>query len=327
MMMAEVLGVDPESLTRWIRRQRAECDGASRRRGRPERMNAQTKWKIRVCYVTHYRQWGPRVLALWAEREGLGRYHPDTVARVIEDLKEAPEENPRPRSYEIAAPNVMWSEDGTGFREHGRKKELLVLQDECSRFKPNWRLADGPARASDVVGYLQEAFETYGPPLILKHDGDAIFHEKEVIDLLESYEVVSLTSPPRYPPYNGKKERSFRDIKSYERALRRYSTAKTTLRDRLAETIHDLNEQRPRPVLGGRTAREVFEENRPNLPDRKTFRREVRFVENNLLHEACSRRERNTARRKAVEAVLLRYGLFKEMADVSTNLNAKSLTN
>jgi len=308
--MAEVLGIEPEGLRRWIRRQQAERTGEPARRGRPERMNAQTKWKIRVCYVKHYRQWGPRVLALWAEREGLGRYHPGSVARVIEDLKEVPEEKPRPRSYEITVPGAMWSEDGTGFRERGRKKELLVLQDECSRFKAHWRLADGPARASDVVSYLQEAFEMYDPPLVLKHDGDAIFHENEVMDLLERYEVVSLTSPSGYPPFNGKKERSFRDIKSYERSMRRHATAQTTLRDRLAETIHDLNEERPRPVLDGRTAREVFQGDRGRLPDRKTFRKEVRSVENTLLGDACSRREQNTARRKAVEAVLLRYGLF-----------------
>ena len=115
-------------------------------------MSAEVKEKIRACYVEHYRQWGPRVLAAWAIRQGLGRYHPDTIARVIEDLKDPPEEKPKPRRYEITLPGVMWSEDGAGFRERGRKKELLVLQDECSRFKTNWRLASGPAKAADVLG-------------------------------------------------------------------------------------------------------------------------------------------------------------------------------
>lgn len=323
-MMADVLGIAVLSLARWRRRQ---VDGrrSSGRRGRPEGINAEVKWKIRVCYVKHYRQWGPRVLAAWARREGLGRYHPDTIARVIEDLKEKPEEKPRPRSYEITCPGAMWSEDGAGFKERGRKKELLVLQDECSRFKANWRLAGGPAKASDVEDYLQEAFEKYGPPLVLKHDGDAIFHEKEVKNLLERYEVVSLTSPPRYPPYNGKKERSIRDIKSYERAKRRHCPG-TPLLERLAEAIHDLNEQRPRPVLRGRTAREVFDSDRGKLPDRRVFRKEVKEVEENLLEVACSRKEQNAARRKAVEVVFLRYGLFKEMADVSTYLNEKIVT-
>ena len=289
-------------------------------------MSAEVKEKIRACYVEHYRQWGPRVLAAWALREGLGRYHPDPIARAIEDLKDPPEEKPKPRRYEITLPGVMWSEDGTGFREQGRKKELLVLQDECSRFKTNWRLAKGPAKAADVVDYLKETFEKYGAPLVVKHDGDAIFHEKEVTELLDRYDVVSLTSPSHYPPFNGKKERSMRDIKSYERAVRRH-TRGTTLFGRLAKAIGDLNDDRPRPVLGGRTAREVFMKPSRMLPDRKTFRKEVGDLEKTLLGEACSRRAQAAARRKAVEAVLLRYGLFKEMVDMSPKKNAEIVTN
>jgi hypothetical protein len=323
-MMAEVLGISLGSLSRWIDRQ-----AASRRepaiRGRPERMSTEVKEKIRTCYVEHYRQWGPRVLASRAHREGLGRYHPDTIARVIEDLKDPPEPKPKPRRYEITVPGAMWSEDGAGFRERGRKKELLVLQDECSRFKTNWRLASGPATATDVVDYLKEAFEKYGPPLVLKHDGDAIFHERQVTDLLDRYDVVSLTSPSHYPPFNGKKERSIRDIKSYERAVRRH-TRRTRLWERLAKAIGDLNDERPRPVLGGRTAREVFAGDSSMLPDRQTFRKEVRELETTLLGEACSRRGQAAVRRKAVEAVLLRYGLFKEMVVMSPKLNAEIAT-
>ena len=324
-MMAEVMGIGLASLSRWIDRQ-AQENREPAIRGRPQVLSAEVKEKIRACYVAHYRQWGPRVLAAWAQREGLGRYHPDPIARAIEDLKDPPEEKPEPRRYEITLPGVMWSEDGTGFREQGRKKELLVLQDECSRFKTNWRLANGPATAADVVDYLQEAFEKYGTPLVLKQDGDAIFHETEVTDLLDRYDVVGLTSPLRYPPFNGKKERSMRDIKSYERAVRRH-TRGTTLCERLAKAIGDLNEQRPRPVLCGRTAREVFTTKTTMLPDRKTFRKEVGDLEKTLLGEACSRRARAAARRRAVEAVLLRYGLFKEMVDMSPKKNAEIVTN
>ena len=324
-MMAEVLGIGLASLSRWMSRQLQE-NGEPAIRGRPQKMGTEVKEKIRTCYVAHYKQWGPRVLANWALREGLGRYHPDAIARVIQDLKDLPQEKPRPRRYEITAAGVMWSEDGAGFRERGRKKELVVLQDECSRFKPNWRLPNGPARAADVRGYLQEAFEKYDPPLVLKHDGDAIFHEREVTELLDSYDVVSLKSPSRYPQFNGKKERSIRDIKSYERAMRRHTTG-TTLQERLAEAISDLNDERPRPVLGGRTAREVFQTQYRKLPDRKTFRKEVRELEEILLQQACSRRGQAAARRKAVEAVLLRYGLFKEMVGMSPKLNAEIVTN
>jgi len=97
--------------------------------------------------------------------------------------------------------------------------------------------------------------------------------------------------------------------------------------DRLAHALQDLNEHRPRPVLGGRTAREVFEGKCGKLPDRRTFRKEVSELEQKLIEQACSRTQRNAARRKAVEEVFLRYGLFKEMLDVSTKLNAETVTN
>jgi transposase InsO family protein len=323
-MIAEVLGITKASLGRWVSRKARQPSPATKL-GRPQVIPTDVQWKLRSRYIESYKQWGPAVLAKWAKRQGYGSYSPSTIAHVIEDLRDPPEIKPRPRRYEITAPFVMWSEDGTGFKERGKKKELLVLQDECSRFKPNYRLADGPASATDVVQYLREAFDKYGAPLVLKHDGGSIFHEEHVNKLMREYGVISLTSPPRYPPFNGKKERSFRDIKSYERAMRRH-TRGTKLSERLEAAIHDLNEVRPRPVLNGRTAREKFEDE-ISLPDRKTFRKEVEAAEQQLLVIARTRREQAAARRKAVEEILLRYGLFEEIADVSTNLKAVGVTN
>lgn len=296
------------------------------RRGRPEVIGSEARWKLRACYLSHYGQWGPSVLRYWAIREGFGSWSAGAIARVIADLKPEPEEPAKPRRYEIAAPMVMWAEDATAFRDRGRKKELLVLQDECARFKANWRLAPGPAVATQVAEYLKEAFERYGAPLVLKNDGDGIFRDRQVRDLLERYDVVALTSPPGYPPFNGKKERSMRDIKSYERALRK-DQVPGTLSHRIGMAMHDLNDERPRPVLGGRTACEVFEQDRPVLPNRKRFRREVETRQIELEAQAGSRREIQAARRKAVIEVLSRYKLINWWGDVSTYSKRNSGTN
>jgi hypothetical protein len=48
-------------------------------------------------------------------------------------------------------------------------------------------------------------------------------------------------------------------------------------------------DRRRRQLLGDRLG-EVFAGDSSMLPDRKTFRKEVREVENNLLGQACSRR-------------------------------------
>ena len=324
-MMAGTLLIETQSLERWMMR-REQVPKVLLQRGRPEAIPPSARWRIRQCYVDHYGQWGPDVLRHWATREGLGTWSPGTIARTIADLAPAEEVKIKPKRYEITAPMVMWSEDGTAFKERGRKKELLVLQDECARLKVNWRLAAGPADASEVVGYLREAFEDHGAPLVLKHDGGSIFHDERVQELLEHYRVIELTSPPHYPPFNGKKERSMRDIKGYERALRRHGKG-NTLKERIAITMHDLNDERPRPVLGGRTAREVMQKTSTKLPTRSRFRMSVLTLQSELEAQAGSRREFQAARRKAVIEVLMRYNLLNWGGGVSTNHQRLCVTN
>ena len=245
--MAEVFEIAPSSLSRWKWRQH-NGGGGKAPRGRPLVIPPAARERIRACYTQHYGQWGPRILAAWCRREGLGIWSPTTIAALIADLKEEPRPKAQARGYEITASGVMWSEDGTGFREQGRKKELLVIQDEHARLKLACRLVDGPADETAVYENLARAFAEQDPPLVLKHDGGGIFHGQRIRQLLQEHQVVELTGPPGYPQYNGKKERSMRDIKSFERAMRRHG-AQGTLRHRLGTALHDLNEERPRPIL------------------------------------------------------------------------------
>jgi transposase InsO family protein len=324
-MMAAVMGVAAKSFRRWRVRQQTGSSSPTPARGRPEAIPLDIQMKIRTQYISRYKQWGPQVLADWTWRQGWGRYSAGTLARVIADLQPPPQPKEPPRRYAITAPQVMWSEDGTDFKEHGRKKEFLILQDECPRYKVNTRLVDGPATSRDVHAYLKEAFDEHDPPLVLKHDGSSIFHETAVEALLEEHHVISLTSPPHYPKFNGKMERTVRDVKSYERAMRPCNPD-LALKERLEETVRDLNDERPRPMLGGRTAREVYEQDRIPLMDRERFYAEVLQLEQTLLGDAASRQQQRQARQQAVELVLLRHGYMKELADVSTYSRAKRAT-
>jgi transposase InsO family protein len=322
--MAAEMGITLQALNRWARR----CDGKRTvaRAGRPEVIPAAARWKLRACYLEHYKQWGPQVLREWCQRIGLGQWSPTTIAGVIADLRDAPEEKVPTIRYEIVGSSIMWSEDGTGFKERGRKKELVVAQDEHARFKVGYELVDGPADEDAVHRNLEAAFARYGAPLVLKHDGGSIFHGRRIQTLLRKHRVTELTGPRRYPQYNGKKERSIRDIKSFERAMRRHGKP-STLRQRIDAAVHDLNQDRPRPVLAGRTAREVFQQDRIRLPDREEFMEDVDRIERQLHDEATTRAERDAARRRAIEQVLLAYGLMKEIGDVSHNFAAAEGTN
>ena len=223
--MALEMGITLQALTRWVGR--CEDERVAVRAGRPEVISAAARWKLRACYVGHYKQWGPRVLREWARRQGLGTWSATTIAAVIADLRDEPQEKPPTVRYEIMGSNVMWSEDGTGFKDRGRKKELVVAQDEHARFKVGYELVDGPADEDAVHRNLVAAFARYGAPLVLKHDGGSIFHGRRIRTLLQEHQVTELTGPRHYPQYNGKKERSMRDIKSFERAMRRHGRSST----------------------------------------------------------------------------------------------------
>ena len=307
-MMAEALGVSPRALLRWG--ERILDDSQCGRRGRPLSIDEAAQTKIRACYLKHFGQWGPRVLADWCKREGIGTWSAGTVAVVIADLRPEKEPKPDPIRLDVKASDVMWSEDGTEFGKDNRKRELLVVQDDHARLKIDWKLAPGPANSQDVEKYLRRAFESHGPPLVLKHDNDGIFHTPAVAELLAEYEVLDLTSPPEWPRYNGKQERSMRDIKSYERAMRKHGVG-GRLDERIQVTMHDLNVDRPRPCLGGCTATEAYKEGKIGLPERRLFKRSVDEKEEELLDQARSRREERSARRRAIEQTLVSYGLLE----------------
>lgn len=303
-----------------------EREATPERRGRPPAIPTEARWLLRQCHQEHFGEWGPTILAAWAERSGIGSYSPSSIGRVIADLRPRREPRTEPRRYELAAPMVMWSIDGAGFRERGRKKELLLVQDERARMKVGRELAAGPAQADDVLCCLERAFEEHGAPLLLKHDGGSVFLEDEVQSLLDDWGVLDLTSPPHYPPYNGKKERNFRDVRSFERALRLHGVG-GSLESRIAWAIHDIDVERPRPVLGGRTAAEVFEQDRVPLPSRRLVRMAVETRQLELEAEAGTRAERADARRRAVAQVLSALGLLVWKGGVSTVSRVDTATN
>jgi hypothetical protein len=322
--MAAVLEISEASLCRWTQR-RGAAKPAAQRRGRPEAVPPDARERIRACYEAHFGEWGPQILHEWCLREGVGDWCASTISQVIADLKKSAE-RPKPRRrYEVTRTGVMWSEDGAGFRQRGQKRELVVAQDEHSRYKVNHRLVTGPAKEDDVVTYLGEAFARYGAPLVLKHDGGKIFHGAQMRDLLVRWEVLDLTGPAYWPAYNGKKERSIRDIKSYERAMRR-AGVRGSLQGRLDLAIADLNEDRPRPMLGGRTAREAYAAGIGPLPSRSRLRKEVRLQERRLKAQSTCRSQERGARRRAIEMVLSSHGLLRETGDVSHDLLADPRT-
>jgi len=98
--------------------------------------------------------------------------------------------------------------------------------------------------------------------------------------------------------------------------------AVSTLGQRIQAAIKDLNDDRPRPVLSGCTAAEVYLRDRIALPDRAQIKKEVEQTKATLMAQAASRDEHESAGRRAVEAVLSRYGYLEFRGTMSTNSQA-----
>ena len=74
------------------------------------------------------------------------------------------------------------------------------------------------------------------------------------------------------------------------------------LSERIEITMQDLNDERPGPMLGGQTAREVFIQQQKSLPDRRLLRFEVDSLQAEIKAQAGSRKEVENARRNAIIA-------------------------
>ncbi len=84
--ITRALGMKQKSVKRKMKRLKNAPKEAVKR-GRPEVIDQEARWKLRKCYVEHFCEWGSRVLACWALRQGLGNWAPDTIAKVIVGLK------------------------------------------------------------------------------------------------------------------------------------------------------------------------------------------------------------------------------------------------
>ena len=141
---------------------------------------------------------------------------------------------------------------------------LLTLQEERSRFKPLWELR--PNWTSQTVArYLEEAWESLGVPLIVKHDQGPEFISSYFQGFLTAHHVLSLPNPPYRGSYNGKEERLNGFIRAWTRPLELHDRP-DLLPQVLAEAYQDLNFERPLQVLGARTPYDVFSTARRVLP-------------------------------------------------------------
>ena len=194
---------------------------------------------------------------------------------------------------------------------------LHQVQDLASRYKFT-PLVGEQVLGERVALQLEQLFERYGPPLVLKRDNGSNLNHQAVDEVLCRYLVVPLNSPPHYPPYNGGMEHGVGELKAplVEKILDHDSTAEPPVELWAEGLVHDLN-HRSRPCLHGQVACQVFHSAKSAM---KVYTRRKRREVFDWINELTSllirvwtvrtRRQAETARRLAVETWLQRNGLI-----------------
>jgi len=112
---------------------------------------------------------------------------------------------------------------------------------------------------SDIARWLEDTFQRFGVPLFLRMDNAANQNCPEVMAVLAKYWVIPYNSPPRYPQFNGGCERAQievqEEIEDWTAGLDQVPAEHLDAYAALA--VHELN-HKPRPLLGGRHACQVF---------------------------------------------------------------------
>ena len=210
-------------------------------------------------------------------------------------------------------PGLVWAMDPTQLN----RSPLQRVMDLASRYQFD-PLDKRHLTGTCVAAHLQGLFQRYGAPLVLKRDNGGNLNTPEVNAVLARWQVLPLNSPCAYPPFNGGIERSQREIKE----AASLACSLDECRDAVALT-HAAN-HRPRPVLRGATAAQVFAQCAQNLAVYTSEKRKeiTNWIEDAtkatlLAMKSNSTLNRQRAYRRAVEHVLVKLGIIS----INTNNN------
>jgi transposase InsO family protein len=162
----------------------------------------------------------------------------------------------------------IWAEDFTEVTVEGRTFKAALLLDTYDSYYLGWAV-DSRATAALVGQPVDQALEKTsgkGPEKFLLSDNGSQYISAAHERLLTSAEIVQRRIPACVPQYNGCIEGGMRELKStfynvWERRLAEGADKEKSLLERVeaafAETVRLMNEEIPRPALGGVTPADV----------------------------------------------------------------------
>ena len=228
---------------------------------------------------------------------------------------------------EWLVPGIAWAIDGTEYADASGKWQIMTTRDLCSKYLFRPMVTAWTPCSEEVSGHVASLCNDNEAPLFLKMDNGSNLIGQSVMKILAGNRIIPLISPPEYPRYNGSLEKAQGDIKEALRKSlplgREVSLEEFKLHAALA--AHDLN-HRSKDILKGKNPCQVFHDETRRIqftePERKVVYDWINQTQNDILKEAqdCSKRTVATARRKAIEAWLLKNNIIR------LTLNGKSVT-
>jgi transposase InsO family protein len=230
---------------------------------------------------------------------------------------------PRREFYEhVRAEKVgeIWAEDFTEMTIEGRTFKAALLLDTYDSYYLGWSV-DFRATAALVRRPVDQALEKTsgkGPEKFLLSDNGSQYISAAHERLLTSAEIVQRRIPACVPQYNGCVEGGMRELKStfynvWERQLGDAADKEKSLLERvevaLSETVRLMNEEIPRPALGGVTPADVH-----------AGRREAK------RHEVEAYREKESGRHDIPPWTRSYWEVLKSAVDVAHMTNGELLT-
>jgi transposase InsO family protein len=170
-------------------------------------------------------------------------------------------------------PGQIWAEDFTDVTVEGRAFKVAVLLDTYDSYYLG-AAAESRATAALVGRPVEEALGKTGgkgPEKFLLSDNGSQYISEAHEQLLTSAEIVQRRIPACVPQYNGCVEGGMRELKSvfynvWERRVREHADEEKSILERveaaLSETVRLMNDEIPRPSLGGVTPADVHTGNR-----------------------------------------------------------------
>lgn len=210
---ADVLGIDPKTLRRWLRQRREQRRPPPR--GRPTR---DSDLETRNALIALLVLLGPDV----SQRAFLSCVPDDVPAREAIRTHQRFQQAYDWKNGKGYRHHLRWERVGTVWAmDHSKPsvpletpyKKLFAVRDLGS----NYILAGEPVRgetAAEVIGVLKRLFAAHGPPLVLKSDNGPAFISEEMAVFLSEHRVIHLFSPPQTPRYNGAVEAGFGGLKT-----------------------------------------------------------------------------------------------------------------